>query len=45
MLFLCPKGNKFERDFKECEQCKDKETCINYKYELGFQERKKENGN
>jgi len=39
MIFLCKKKKVFLYDFKKCENCKDKDICVIYKYELKFQEK------
>lgn len=34
--FLCMKKTEFLTDFKKCENCDMKETCINYLYEKEY---------
>ncbi|MEK6935980.1 MAG: hypothetical protein AABW67_04265 [Nanoarchaeota archaeon] len=34
--FLCDEKVEFLTDFKKCEVCEKKETCINYNYEKEF---------
>jgi hypothetical protein len=40
MKFLCRKKPVFLEDYSECEKCSEKETCVNYKYEIEYQKRR-----